>query len=101
MSILMNEIMKSADVADVVPKLKNPTSAAKKAFVSTFFIIMPMLPMLKKKIPLINAFSPLNRMEKREKKRFLKGGNISGLQHRQPRQIYKKTFIHAEKCCRC
>jgi len=97
----MNEIMRSADVADVAPKLKNPTSAVKKAFVPMFFIIMPMLPMLKKKIPLINAFSPLNRMEKREKKRFLKGGNISGLQRRQHRQKCKIAFIHAEKRCRC
>jgi len=99
MSILTNEAMKSADVADVAPKLKKPTSAVKKAFVSTLFIIMPMLLMFKKKIPILMLFPPWIKEER--KKRFIKGGNISGLQLRQPRQIGKKAFIQAEKCCRC
>jgi len=96
MSILGNEAMKSADVADVMPMLEKPTSAAKKVFIPFLFVFLPMLPMLKIVVSNIEVFF-FYKSKEREKKDLLGGAifpvSTSATSAKQQKSLYSQGFI--------
>ena len=95
--------MKSADVADVAPMLVFSNIGSKKGFHSFSFYHFADVAEVKKNCVfyIVLFFIENEGMKEQEKKGFLKGVNISGLQHRQHRQNSKKDFVYQVLACRC